>query len=52
MNNFIQVTNDEELELMIGGGDGILETLTKDCPDVVSEVCIGPGWLQVCKSCE
>lgn len=51
-NNFIQVTEDAELELMVGGGAGYFETLTKDCPHNVSEVCVGVGIFQVCKSCE
>lgn len=38
----VQVVSDTELEVLIGGeGPGIVKTLTKDCPNVLSEVCGG-----------
>lgn len=52
MESFVQTVSDEELELLIGGdGNGFLKTLTKDCPQVVSEVCGTLGAISVCKSC-
>lgn len=38
----VQVVSDTELEVLIGGkGPGLVKTLTKDCPEVLSEVCAG-----------
>jgi Type-A lantibiotic len=50
---FIQTATDNELEMLIGGkGAGYVKTLTKDCPNVVSQVCgsLG-GWISACKNC-
>ncbi|MGX7389643.1 hypothetical protein B8A42_09300 [Dolosigranulum pigrum] len=38
----VQVVSDTELEVLIGGkGPGLVKTLTKDYPEVLSEVCGG-----------
>lgn len=48
---YVEVISDVELQALIGGdGGGVLETLTKDCPDVVSSVCDPFGVF--CKNCE
>lgn len=52
MENFVQTVSDEELELLIGGdGNGFVKTLTKDCPQVVSEICVSGLGVTVCKDC-
>ncbi len=52
MEAYLQVMDDAQLEQIVGGdGHGYVKTLTKDCPDVVDEICIGIGPIQACKSC-
>ncbi len=50
---YVQTASDKELELLVGGaGAGWVKTLTKDCPNVVSEVCGSLfGWISACKNC-
>lgn len=50
---YVQVASDKELELLVGGaGAGVVKTLTKDCPEVVSQVCGSFfGWVSACKNC-
>lgn len=50
---YVQTASDKELELLVGGdGKGFVKTLTKDCPNVVSQVCGSiNGWVSACKNC-
>ncbi|MFC4402495.1 type A2 lanthipeptide [Gracilibacillus xinjiangensis] len=48
--NYVDIISDNELEALVGGDGGLVETLTKDCPDVVSSVC--DPWGIFCKNCE
>lgn len=47
----IETVSDEELETLVGAG-GIVPTVTKDCPDVVSGVSISAGPISVDKNCD
>ncbi|MGO5064128.1 type A2 lantipeptide [Clostridium sporogenes] len=51
MGIYVEAASDDELELMVGGKDGgYVKTLTKDCPNIVSKVCI--GIVPLCKNCK
>ncbi|MFC0560809.1 type A2 lanthipeptide [Halalkalibacter alkalisediminis] len=47
----IEDVTDAELELMVGGS-GLIPTVTKDCPNFVSSVCVGFGFISGCKDCK
>ena len=46
----IEDVTDVELEQMTGGD--YVPTVTKDCPDFVSSVCVSFPFLSACKNCD
>lgn len=52
MQNYVDFLSDEELELLVGGaGSGVVKTITKDCPGVISGISVTIGPISVDKSC-
>ncbi|MDO5376489.1 MAG: type A2 lanthipeptide [Staphylococcus rostri] len=47
----IENVSDEELETLVGAG-GIVPTVTKDCPEVISGVALNAGPITINKNCD